>query len=360
MAAWCKSGPFFVEIGPRKAQRTNLVNIRGTMESYTPQIFEAPLPKIGIHTYVRLLSLCSPSDIDALISDTRAVSSVHVSNSTLPISEFLQSLISFELEHAKETGHKTIRFLDCVVIMVPEQLKYSLYEDFAEELIRSLPEKYHHLPWFARRTKHGRGHYLILCFCDRKYAENGIETTFYQKNDVFWNPKTGKRCKKTDPEAVLKIKKGTVIRTIKSKFSYNKERCFSLGKEAFDSLVKRIKTFVSDHFKSLHKVLLYRFNGLKVTGFRRRIIAMYNRMFEKVEDLLTDLYSGLCMGGVLDDKFWSLLTYLRSIQSKGKGTYRTPGHTFRFRINIADFSAYDILDLTSRSFTEKIAGFQPA
>lgn len=170
--------------------------------------------------------------------------------------------------------------------------------EYIDTIIDKIMDRYDNLPYFAWVKKEGKGIYLCLSICERYYYPSGKEFIVLAKNDIYENIYTHKRCKSTDPDAVVVKYAGDVLRSYVSKFS-KKTDFFKFKKNCFEKVWNEFKLWFIEMLKSVCDTTVIVGMSFKKYVLRgktkktRNAMRKWNSALEKIEDNFNDAVTGL-------------------------------------------------------------------
>ncbi|MCD7892540.1 MAG: hypothetical protein LUG60_02455 [Erysipelotrichaceae bacterium] len=134
-------------------------------------------------------------------------------------------------------------------IMIPFEIEENQYEEFVKQYMLMISKQYKKLLYIYYFNTKGRGTYVhIMCFTRYVY-DKPINKKKKWNRDYYYNKQTNKLCRKNDPDAVLKHRKGEVVndddgKAIKEKrtVEYVEKKIFKYT--SFKKFVQKLKNKV--------------------------------------------------------------------------------------------------------------------
>lgn len=245
--------------------------------------------------YIRLEYL----HVEAFKSLCKSTSSIIATNIPIPLNSFKSQLlhhVSIYNTSLAPTNHSRYGVL----------LTFMLDHYRSKKQLVSLSDQiaayYDNLPYFSFRTRKGAAHYLNFYICTRPYFPDGKECFSVAPHDVFYDKTTGRTCRKDNPNAVLRTKKGSVIektRSIRQFGDVTKLFEFANAK-VFKAIMAKTKEFYVETLKKVCDATIS--DDLSLPKFsveqsRRKpdkiIKSIWNRAIRKAEKLLNDTWKAM-------------------------------------------------------------------
>ena len=174
---------------------------------------------LGRHIYTRIEPVYL-KDLECLKGSSYLYDKIWLNNSfsSVSVNDFLNELESY-YEHAN--SHENARVLEKLRVMLPTRCNKSIYKEFFEDIVSTV-KNIEDCPIIAKLEKKGKCAYLDIYVCERMYNPEGIESIQYYTSDWYRNKKTGRRCTKNHPDAILEHGKGEFRSSETVKFSKKK------------------------------------------------------------------------------------------------------------------------------------------
>ncbi len=96
-----------------------------------------------------------------------------------------------------------------LTVAIPLEIKEDRYNEFVEKYIRSIDQRFKALLWVYKIKRAGNGVYAEIMLFSRYVYKNERKVNDRYNQDYYYDSKTGKRCRKDHPNAILKAKKGS-------------------------------------------------------------------------------------------------------------------------------------------------------
>lgn len=226
-----------------------------------------------------------------------------------------------------------------LLIAVPEYVsgEYSVH-NLISSFLYTLDWRTKNMAWAARPLGSGKHRYIDMIIFSQAILSAPISETVRYPGDYYWNPKTKKRAKKTDPQAVLLHKKGEVKKDKNGKeikrlrycayrdsglFRYVKKNDH-VGISGFEVMMERVKGAFLDAvsrlaFKPVLNARIRIKYETKKKNYRQSTtlkVRAKNAVIRAVNDRLARLYDSLVLGSLIETeeirKKWEWL--LRSLK----------------------------------------------
>lgn len=176
----------------------------------------------------------------------------------LSFEDFLTAMLEYE---NKSNHSENVR---CGVLLT-FLLDHKRSNDDLEFLSHKIIKSFDNLPFYAFQQKNGKGYYLTLYVCERHYYPEEKEIPVYATNDRYINAKSKKITTKNDPDAILTVKKGDLIKYKKVIFS-SKEDFFKFAtKKQFEYFFEVLKQKFMYQLKKLSNATVEK--GISVKKF---------------------------------------------------------------------------------------------
>lgn len=174
-------------------------------------------------------------------------------NQTVEFDKFFNDFLEFKGNHENFMHRKDDKFIFGMYLRVLLDKKHNKKEmcSIAKQIIE---ERYKNYPTYVWYYSLGKANYLVFFICDRKYF-NGEEKIIndYYKSDYYEDSITHKLCKKDNPNATLKFKKGDIRTSYKGKFSYKDSNLFynfkNISKKKFIAWSLNFRFYLTELFK---------------------------------------------------------------------------------------------------------------
>lgn len=96
-----------------------------------------------------------------------------------------------------------------LIVAIPSEIMVNKYNEFIEKYIHSIDKRFKALLWVYKIKKAGKGVYAEIMLFSRYVHKEERKVNDRYNQDYYYDSKTGKRCRKDHPNAILKAKKGS-------------------------------------------------------------------------------------------------------------------------------------------------------
>lgn len=267
-------------------------------EHKLPRISKDHLPAgQGFHMFFEYTLVQNTPGLNKARTKGRIVVPVSVNNAALsvPLKQYIDDLAAYEDAHLTQKKNKP-RYFSRFTIALPV--------DFAEENVPELANEVLALwgvtneTYFVRMHRKKKCRYMVIYVSEREYYPEEQLVCTYWTVDKYMDPKTGRRCQKDAPDAVLCNKAGDVRSTENSHFS-KKSGIFKLDRQTLKGRIAQTKTLLrefclSHNTRSGYGYLLPRYNYSNEFGYNKKshmkaLNTMYNGMEKTLNRARKDL-----------------------------------------------------------------------
>lgn len=205
-----------------------------------------------------------------------------------------------------------------MIILLPVNLDKSNYCNYVNKFAVSFDPRYRKILYVYKFSKKGTANYAEIMLFTRKSSTQLQSIELKHPDDYYQDKITKRRCKKDNPNAILKHQKGKSVldkngkvKTIKTYVDLKEARIFKY--KSFDKFVESIKkivrlvTMIFDKRRILYSgiKLHYRyFSKITVkkdyTVLRKRKIEIKNNMINRINYRLQELQDAMYLGKLID------------------------------------------------------------
>lgn len=126
----------------------------------------------------------------------------------------IEKLVTYKKEHSyaykSKNGKRKYEniYAYYLEVLIPKFIKKNEIDNFINKYVVCLDKRFKNLLYVYKKASKGDGDYALIMLFPRYVYKKKIYKTEKYNSDYYWNPTTKRKCKSSDPEAVLLHKKG--------------------------------------------------------------------------------------------------------------------------------------------------------
>ena len=212
------------------------------------------------------------------------------------ITTFKEDLV----KHERKTSSNNGKHIYGVVLSFLLDKEHS--KDELTTLIKEINKRYEDLPFYAYKSHQGKGHYLIIYYCERYYFPDGKKIDVVAAKDIYRDQHSKKYCSPDNDKA-----KGDVIKSKKIKFS-NKTSFFRFKEYEFTKTWNEFRLWFVQLLHDLFDMQIE--DGVSFPQFvihktkkkNRPAARFWNSTFKRMNEFMNDGICALSSNNRLTDR----------------------------------------------------------
>ena len=225
------------------------------------------------------------------------------SNVNVRVSTFKRLLYAHNIAHCT-TSTDSLRYGAGFLLMLPQRDHYDKTK--LVDLVEGFMEKFPGMPYYAYIEKHGKGTYIYIYVCDRKFFARKKKVYEHHTHDSYRDPNTGRLCSKDTEGAIKVVSKGDIRNSYDARFSKKYSYFKFASEKEFQFKIAELKNLWIDLCSKIlqekieESVTIPKLQRNGHTKRQMKIISIYNKAIKKAEDKLNESVEVLKFMGQFD------------------------------------------------------------